>query len=247
MYKFFVDENQIKNNNINIIGADVNHIKNALRLEIKEKICICNKKESKSFVCSIESISNNEIKCFILEEIQQTTETNTYIHIFQGLPKSDKLEFIIEKCTEIGVKEITPVIMKRSIVKINEKDKSKKLLRWKSISEVASKQSKRDSILKVNDIIQFKDIFETIKDYDILIVAYEEEKNNTLKNVIKKFDKKKKIKIAIIVGPEGGIDLSELELCKNNSFIPVTLGRRILRTETAPLVISSNILYELEE
>ena len=122
MYKFFVNDEQIVENKINIIGEDVNHIKNVLRLEVEEKICVCNKETSISFLCKITDLKNDSVTCDILEEIDETTETACYIHIFQGLPKSDKLEFIIEKCTEIGVKEITPVSMKRSIVKLTGKN-----------------------------------------------------------------------------------------------------------------------------
>lgn len=247
MYKFFINEEQIEEDEIRIIGEDVNHIKNVLRLTIGENICICNKETSKSFMCKILSFDNSEVKCEVLEEILKTTEPNTYIHIFQGLPKSDKFEWIIEKCTEIGVKEITPVFMKRTIVKLDEKDRNKKLSRWQKVAEVASKQSKRDCILSVNPIINFQNIFEKLKDYDILLVAYENEKENALKTVISKLKKRENIKIAVIIGPEGGIDETEINLCKENNFIPVTLGKRILRTETAPIVIASNILYELED
>lgn len=247
MYKFFVKEEQIEDNKINIIGEDVNHIKNVLRVEIGEKICICNKDTSKSYMCKITELGNGFVISEILEEVSETTEANTYIHIFQGLPKSDKFEFIIEKLTEIGVKEITPVSMKRSIVKLDEKDKIKKLDRWQKIAEVAAKQSKRDSILQVNNVINFQNIFEKVEDYDILLVAYEEEKENTLKKVLSKFKEENGLKVAVIIGPEGGIDENEIKLCKENSFTSVTLGKRILRTETAPLVIASNILYELED
>lgn len=247
MYKFFVNEEQINDNEINIIGEDVNHIKNVLRLEIGEKIYICIKEIAKCFECKIEEITKSNVKCEKLEEVLETTEANTYIHIFQGLPKSDKLEFIIEKCTEIGVKEITPVAMKRSIVKLDEKDKTKKLIRWQKIAEVAAKQSKRDTILKINNVINFQNIFEKITDYDILLVAYEEEVERNLKSVLKSFKNNKNLKVAVLIGPEGGIDETEIKLCKDNNFISVTLGKRILRTETAPLVISSNIIYELEE
>lgn len=247
MYKFFINEEQINDNEINIIGEDVNHIKNVLRLEIGEKIHICIKETAKCFECKIEEITKSNVKCEKLEEVLETTEANTYIHIFQGLPKSDKLEFIIEKCTEIGVKEITPVAMKRSIVKLDEKDKTKKLIRWQKIAEVAAKQSKRDTILKINNVINFQNIFEKITDYDILLVAYEEEVERNLKSVLKSFKNNKNLKVAVLIGPEGGIDETEIKLCKDNNFISVTLGKRILRTETAPLVISSNIIYELEE
>lgn len=247
MYKFFVSQEQIEENKAIITGEDVNHIKNVLRLTIGEKIYICNKETSKSFICNILSFENSEVKCEVLEEILETTEPNTYIHIFQGLPKADKFEWIIEKCTEIGVKEISPVIMKRTIVKLDEKDKNKKLSRWQKVAEVAAKQSKRDSILNVNPIINFQNIFEKVKDYDILLVAYENEKENTLKSAINKLNNKENIKIAVIIGPEGGIDEAEINLCKENGFVPITLGKRILRTETAPIVIASNILYELED
>ena len=123
----------------------------------------------------------------------------------------------------------------------------KKLDRWQKIAEVAAKQSKRDSILKVNSVINFQNIFEKVQDYDILLVAYEEEKENTLKKVLSKFKEKESLRIAVIIGPEGGIDENEINTCKANDFASVTLGKRILRTETAPLVISNNILYELED
>lgn len=246
MYKFFVNSEQIDNNEIKIIGEDVNHIKNVLRLKLDENICICNKETSKSFNCKIVSLDKDIVKCQKLEEIFETTEAKTYIHIFQGIPKGDKLEFIIEKCTELGVKEITPVIMKRTIVKIDEKDKQKKLTRWNKIAEVAAKQSGRDEILKVNQIINFKNIFEIIKEYDIVLIAYENEKKNTLKNILNKVKTQKQpLKIAVLIGPEGGIDEEEIEQLRGYKII--TLGKRILRTETAPLVIASNILYELED
>lgn len=247
MYKFFVNQDQIKENTIRIIGEDVNHIKNVLRLEVGESICICNKQTSKSFECKITSIEKDEVRCEKSEEILETTEPNTYIHILQGLPKADKFEWIIEKCTEIGVKEITPVVMKRTIVKLDEKDKNKKLSRWQKVAEVAAKQSKRDSILNVNPIINFQNIFEKLMDYDILLVAYENEKENTLKSVITKLKNKENFKIAVLIGPEGGIDENEINLCKENNFMSVTLGKRILRTETSPIVIASNIIYELED
>lgn len=246
MYKFFVNSDQIDNNEIKIIGEDVNHIKNVLRLKVGEEICICDKQTSSSFHCKILNLDKEQIICEKLEKILETTETKNYIHIFQGMPKGDKLEFVIEKCTELGVKEITPVIMKRTIVKIDEKDKLKKLTRWNKIAEVAAKQSGRDEILKVNQIINFKNIFEIIKEYDIVLIAYENEKNNTLKNILRETKKEKRpLKVAVLIGPEGGIDKEEIEQLSGYKII--TLGKRILRTETAPLVIASNILYELED
>lgn len=249
MPKFFVGRDQITNNEVKIIGSDVNHIRNVLRLEIGKKICICEKETSKSYVCVIKEIEKDFIQCEKIEEILETTEANTYIHIFQGLPKADKLEWIIEKSTEIGVKEITPVMMERTIVKLDEKDKNKKLTRWRKIAEIASKQSGRDQILKVNDMINFKNLFENSKEYDIVIVAYEKEKENSLKKVLKRLQEQKTSnKIAVLIGPEGGISETEISFLEKSSKVQlVTLGKRILRTETAPLVVASNIFYEMEE
>lgn len=245
MSKFFVNQEQILNNEIKIIGEDVNHIKNVLRLENGDSLKICNKETTENYECEIKKINKEFIMCKIIKKIIDTNESDIYIHIFQGLPKSDKMEFIIEKCTEIGVKEITPVVMKRTIVKLDNKDKTKKIIRWQKIAEVAAKQSQRDKILKVNNIINFDNIIEKMKEYDIVLVAYENEKNITLKSVLKNIKKYKELKIAIIIGPEGGIDENEIEKLKMYKI--VTLGKRILRTETAPIVMASNILYELEE
>ena len=140
--------------------------------------------------------------------------------------------------------------MSRTVVKLNEKDINKKLERWKKIAEVAAKQSGRDKILEVHNVLNLKNIYENLKNYDIVLIAYEKEQNNYLKNVLNKIkNDKKHYNIAVLIGPEGGINISEIEelKAKINNIEIVTLGKRILRTETAPLVISSNILYELEE
>ena len=248
MPKFFVNSEQINNNEIKIIGNDVNHIKNVLRLSINDKIKICDKDEHVNYNCRISNIDNEYVITQIIDEEKSNVETKTQIHVFQGLPKGDKLEFIIEKLTEIGVKELTPVAMKRSVVKLQEKDKQKKMVRWNKIAEVAAKQSGRDEILKINDLINYKNIFNYLKDYDIVLLAYEKEEKLTLKKALSKLDKTKENKVAVLIGPEGGFDDIEIEQAKQNSLVNiVTLGKRILRTETAPLVISSNILYELED
>ena len=248
MPKFFVNSEQINNNEIKIIGNDVNHIKNLLRLSINDKIKICDKDGHVNYNCRISNINNEYVMAKIIDKEKSNVEAKTQIHVFQGLPKGDKLEFIIEKLTEIGVKELTPVAMKRSVVKLQEKDKQKKMVRWNKIAEVAAKQSGRDEILKINDVINYKNIFNYLKDYDIVLLAYEKEEKLTLKKALSKLDKTKENKVAVLIGPEGGFDDIEIEQAKQNSPVNiVTLGKRILRTETAPLVISSNILYELED
>lgn len=155
------------------------------------------------------------------------------------------MELIIQKTTEIGVKEIIPVAMERSIVKLNEKEAKKKIERWQKIAEVAAKQSKRDVIPKIGNVIRINDLCEKVKEYDVFIVAYENEEKISLKHVLKQ--NKEIRKIGVLVGPEGGIDDKEIEKLKHYDNVKiVTLGKRILRTETAPITIASNIIYEFE-
>ena len=247
MQKFFVEGNQIKDNKIYIQGQDVKHISNVLCLEKEEKIQICNKKTLENYIVKIEEIRKEEISTNIIEKLQETVESNVEIHLYQGLPKVDKMELIIQKTTELGIYKIIPVSMLRCVVKLDKKDEKKKLERWQKIAEAAAKQSKRDIIPKIENKLNLKEVTEKIKEYDIFIVAYEEEINNTLKQTLKKIEKKDNYKIGILVGPEGGIDYKEIETLKEKGTTIVTLGKRILRTETAPIIMVSNILYELEK
>ena len=204
MPKFFVKEEQIKENQIIIKGQDVNHIKKVLRAKIGDELQICNSKTKENFLCDIEKINNEEIICNIKQKIEEKVESNVEVTIFQGLPKADKMEYIIQKSVELGVYDIIPVEMKRCVVKLDEKDKSKKITRWQKISEVAAKQCGRDIIPEIKEIINIKKLCNLIESYDIVLVAYENEKENTLKEEIKiikentKYDNNK-IKIGIVI------------------------------------------------
>lgn len=247
MRKFFVKENQINNELITILDEDVNHIKNVLRLNVGENLQICDIDSSKNYICEILELTAKSVTCKILEEIQSIAEGNVELYIFQGLPKADKMELIIQKGTELGVSEFVPVSFKRSIVKISPKDEKKKIDRWNKISEVAAKQSKRDIIPKVRNVESIKNVCNEIKDYDIVLLAYELEENNYIKNELLKIkNTKENYKIAVIIGPEGGIEKEEVEVLENAGAKVISLGKRILRTETVALQVSSIIMYELE-
>ena len=247
MPKFFVTTNQIEGNTIIIKNEDVKHIKNVLRAKIEDTIDICDCNTSKNYICKIQQIEDEKIYCNIIEEITSNVESNVQVSIFQGLPKSDKMELVIQKSVELGAYDITPVEMKRCVVKLNEKDKVKKIQRWQKIAESAAKQSGRDIIPNVNPIINVKNICEKMKEYDLVLVAYENEKKNTLKQELKKIkDENKGIKIAIVIGPEGGIDIEEINKFRENNAKIITLGNRILRTETVALNVLSIIMYELD-
>ena len=224
----------------------MNHIKNVLRCQKGEHIEICNSETSKNYLCEINKIEKEEIECNILENLRSNVETDIKVTIFQGLPKADKMEYIIQKSVELGAYDITPVEMKRCIVKLNEKDKEKKIQRWQKIAEVAAKQCKRDIIPKINNITNVKLICNIIQNYDIILVAYEKEKERTLKSELKKIKEYNQKNIGIIIGPEGGLDEDDVKLLEESGAKVFTLGNRILRTETVALNVLSNIMYELE-
>ena len=250
MSKFFVNRENLQDEKIIITGKDVNHIKNVLRKNLEDTLQICDAQSGENFLCEIEEMSNEKIICKIIENLENESEPNTYIHIYQGLPKADKMELIIQKSVELGVSEITPTNMLRCIVKLDSKDARKKVERWQKISEVAAKQSGRDIIPKINSICNFNEIINQCKEYDAILLAYECEKDNKLKNEIEKIkklqSKKERLRIAIIIGPEGGISAEEIEIAKQNRIKIITLGNRILRTETVALNILSILMYELE-
>ncbi len=247
MYKFFISQNQREAENAKIIGEDVNHIANVLRLKPAEKLVLCIKETGKSYEAEIKEITRESILCHLLEEIQETTEPSVKVDIYQGLPKADKMEYIIQKATEIGVRDIYPVAMERSIVKLDKKTESKKIERWQKIAEVAAKQSKRDKIPTIKNVINVENICKNAPEYDKIIIAFENEEENTLKRELKKLEKTKQQSIAVVIGPEGGIAEKELQQLEEAGARSITLGKRILRTETASLVVLSNIIYELEE
>ncbi|CDE10087.1 ribosomal RNA small subunit methyltransferase E [Clostridium sp. CAG:354] len=247
MPKFFIKtENLKENEEIWITGSDVNHIKNVLRKKIDDKINICNSDTQKNYECVIKNIEENKIVCKILDEVKSLAESNLNITIFQGLPKSDKMELIIQKATELGVKTIVPVITKRTVIKLKDKDKQNKVDRWRKIAEVAAKQSGRDIIPTIENIINIADI--KFDEFDKIFVLYENEEKISIKDEIEqlKNDNKEELNIGIVIGPEGGFAESEIEQLRLNQNVSVvTLGKRILRTETVALVVSGILMYEL--
>lgn len=246
MPKFFVKSEQIKENKIvQILGEDVKHIAKVLRYGLGDNLTVCNRDTGENYACQIQEIHDMEIQCSILEKIDSHSEPSVYIHLLQGLPKADKMEWIIEKGTEIGISEFTPVRMRYSVTKLEGKDAVKKVERWNKIAEVAAKQSGRDKIPNINPVINFVKVYEILQKCDIVLVAYEKELKNTLRHELEQL-KKPNLKIGVIVGPEGGIAEEEIEQLKKEGARIITLGPRILRTETAPITIASNIVYALD-
>ncbi|MBQ5917043.1 MAG: 16S rRNA (uracil(1498)-N(3))-methyltransferase, partial [Lachnospiraceae bacterium] len=231
MHHFFVSPNQIDDKYVTITGGDVNHIKNVLRMKVDEELLISNGQD-KDYYCKIEAISDDEIKALILDEEFEGTELPTELYLFQGLPKSDKMELIIQKAVELGVKEIIPVATKRCVVKLDDKKEASKIKRWQAISESAAKQSRRTIIPEISSVMSFKEAINRAKDFELGIIPYENFKDmKETKEVLSKVQKG--IKIGIFIGPEGGFEESEVQYALDNGIHPISLGKRILRTETA--------------
>ena len=247
MPRFFAKTNQVKEKQINIIGEDVKHIKNVLRKQVGDNIEICNQESGNTYECEIAEIKEEQIINNIIKEIENI-DSKIKVDIYQGLPKADKMELIIQKSVELGVNSIIPVEMKRSIVKLDSKSENKKIERWQKISESAAKQSGRNIIPQIRKVIKIANIVELINTYDLLIVCYENEKENHIKRELLQLKEKNahETKIGIVIGPEGGLEEQEVRYLQQNGAKVVTLGNRILRTETVALNLLSIIMYELE-
>ncbi len=246
MQRFYITKEQILDNKIVIPCDDSNykHITKVLRMDIDDVLyCSFDKMD---YISKITDISQDEISLEVLEIIENDTEPKTFIHLFQGLPKQDKLELIIQKSVELGVSEITPVETKFCIAKINKKSKDK-VSRLQKISENASYQCGRGIIPAINEPITFKELLKLDFSKALNIIAYEKEDTVTLKEVLQKNKSNDIINnVNIFVGAEGGFSDEEIQSLKDLGFYTITLGKRILRTETAPLNLISNITYELE-
>ena len=242
MPKYFVDSENIKGNVVSIAGEEAKHILSVMRMSTGDEIVVCDGKNH-DFLCRIAETGKGFLEAEIVERHLCETEAETEITLFQGLPNSDKMEFIIQKCVEIGVKRIVPVSTERAVVKIEKGGKEgKKLERWRKIAEAAAKQSGRGIIPDISGVISFSEAVKEASFLENAIIPYENEKETGIKDFIKKA---KKGSVGIFIGPEGGLSENEIKTAVENGIVPVTLGKRILRTETAGMVACAIILYEL--
>lgn len=244
MYHFFVEEEQVNGENAYISGSDVNHIVNVLRMKIGEELLISVKGDW-DYLCKIEEIENDRVNLKLLESMEQR-ELPIKLTLLQGIPKSDKLEMIIQKAIELGVSEIIPVKTNRVVVRIDEKKTQAKVNRWNAIAESAAKQSKRSIIPKVLKPQTIDNALEIVKDYGVKLLPYENADGiKKTKDILNSLDGKNNI--AVFIGPEGGFEEAEVKKSTDSGFEVITLGKRILRTETAGLALLSNIMIRLEE
>ena len=246
MQRFFVEPHQIDEtaHQIHITGTDVNHISNVLRMKQGEEVWISDGGK-KEYRCAIEAFSQEEVLLHIIYAQEPDYELPSRIYLFQGLPKADKMELIIQKAVELGAYEVIPVETKRCVVKLDGKKAAKKVDRWQQIAESAAKQSKRMLIPNVHQIMTFKEALRYAQSMDIRLIPYELAKGmQETKEILTAIEPGQSI--GIFIGPEGGFEEKEVEAAIEEGAKPITLGRRILRTETAGLAILSVLMFQLE-
>ena len=247
MFQFFVDKTQINEEAglAVITGADVNHICNVLRMRTGEQFYVTDGESGGKYLCALKEAGEEQVVCDILRSIPESSELPCEITLYQGLPKADKMELIIQKAVELGVSRIVPVSTKRSIVKLDDKKAGAKISRWQGIAEAAAKQSKRDVIPQIGEVMTLKAALAEAADFEVSMMPYENAEGMAFtRSLLEKITPGQRV--AIFVGPEGGFDDSEVEAALAQNTQPVTLGRRILRTETAGLAMLSMLVYVLE-
>ena len=216
MYQFFIEPSAVKGESVEITGSDVNHIKNVLRMRIGEKIAAVNETEGRKYLCEIQKLEEECILCGILSEEEADTELSSEIYLFQGLPKGDKMELILQKAVELGCFEVVPVACKRCIVKLEEKKQKSRVQRWQSIAEAAAKQSGRRIIPHVHDVMRFSEALAYAADMDMRLIPYERagnmEETKRLLSLVKPGQR-----IAVFIGPEGGFEEAEIEEAKRRA------------------------------
>lgn len=242
MRKFFVPLKDIRGSIITITGDDVHHIRKVLRMNIGDHLIVSDG-NGKDYLCIIVSFLKDTIKCKIKDRLNTNAESPISIVLYQCLPKSDKMDLIIQKCTELGIKEIVPVISSRTIVKLKDEKTEKKLERWNKIARESAKQCNRAYVPMVRPPLDFEEALREISELDLGIIPWERENEKSLKCILRNRSGAKDI--GIIVGPEGGFSAEEVNKAKEYGLISVKLGPRILRTETAGFVLVTIIMYEI--
>lgn len=244
MHHFFVEPEQIQDGRVRITGPDVNHGKNVLRMKPGEELLISDGR-GQDYRCRIRSLDAEQILADILEKEAKSRELPSRITLYQGLPKSDKMELIIQKAVELGVCRIVPVATKNAVVKLDGKKEENKRKRWQAIAESAAKQSKRSLIPEVSGVLSLKEALQEAAAGDVGFFAYEHQEG--MAGTRREFSRVGKgQRIAVFVGPEGGFDPDEVLAAEASGIQPVSLGRRILRTETAGLALLSVLMMKLE-
>lgn len=244
MYHFFVNQDQIGPETVTVTGPDVNHIKNVLRMKPGEEVLISNGVD-RDYLCKLETIAADCVTAAIVSVTEGGTELPVKFYLFQGLPKSDKMELIIQKAVELGVYQVIPVETRRTVVKLDAKKEDAKVRRWNAVSESAAKQSKRLIIPEVTGVMSFREALQYAGGFDKNIIPFEHAEG--MADTKAYFAGiRPGMSCGIFIGPEGGFEDDEIAMASEAGVKPVTLGKRILRTETAGLAVLSVLMFQME-
>ena len=245
MYQFFVEPSQIQGTRVVITGEDVNHIKNVLRMKKGQELSVSNGVDGKEYRCGIEEILEDEIVCTLRFVKEDGAELPSRVYLFQGLPKADKMELIVQKAVELGAFAVIPVSCKRAVVKLDERKAAGKIARWQKIAQAAAKQSRRAVVPQVGEVMTMSQAIAFSRRCKVRLIPYElaegMERTRQLIEGLRPGED-----VAVFIGPEGGFERDEVGAAARDGVTPVTLGRRILRTETAGMTVLSWIMYQLE-
>lgn len=246
MQHFFVDRSQVEEDRVWIQGTDVNHIRNVLRMRVGEQIQISDG-SNRVRLCRIMKIESDRIETEILSVEESFAELPAQIYLFQGIPKGDKMEFIIQKAVELGVYAIVPMQTNRVVVKLDEKKEQSRLKRWNSIAESAAKQSGRTVIPKVLPVMDLEEVCHFIEEFECKMIPYEcaEKGVERTKELVEGIQQNSRV--GVLIGPEGGFEKEEVAMAIESGIEAVSLGRRILRTETAGMVVLGVMMFSLEK
>lgn len=247
MNRFFVQPNQINlsDKSVIILGPDVNHIRNVLRMKPGEEISVSDGRDGREYRCGILSVEERQILCELRFIKEENVELPSRVYLFQALPKAEKMELIVQKAVELGVYQIIPVASKRCVVKLDDKKAAVKTARWQGIADAAAKQSRRAILPEVTEVLTFSEAVRKASKMDVRLIPYELAGDMTRTGELIGSLRPGQ-EIAVFIGPEGGFEEGEIALAEEKGLAPITLGKRILRTETAGLTILSWIMYVLE-
>lgn len=247
MYQFFVEPCQINlsDKSVVILGKDVNHIRNVLRMKVGEELNVSNGLDGREYRCGIAAFEEDRVFCELRFVREDKVELPSRVYLFQALPKGDKMELIIQKAVELGVYQVIPVEAKRCVVKLDDRKAAAKLSRWQGIAEAAAKQSRRAVVPEIKGVLPFAQAVAYAAGMPVRLIPYE---------LAEGMDRTRELfdamapgeDIGVFIGPEGGFEAAEVELAVENGIQPITLGKRILRTETAGMTVLSWIVYQLE-
>ncbi|ANE47298.1 16S rRNA methyltransferase [Paenibacillus swuensis] len=248
MQRYFLKKEQFTHNNtVRITGDDAHHLVKVMRARAGDKV-ICSDGESREALVELQEIETGQVTASIIEELAMDAEPEVKVWVAQSLPKGDKMEIVIQKCTEIGAHRFIPFESERTVVQYDAKKEAKRLERWNKIAKEAAEQAHRNRVPEVEPMRSWKSLLQLSADFDLTMICYEKEQGLQFRALLQQAVQQDQMKkVLLLIGPEGGFTENEVEQAEAAGARAISLGRRILRTETAAMTALTCILYETGE